>query len=239
MFGSLASVIIHRLHTQEKGILFGRSKCPKCAHKLATIDLIPLVSYISTKFKCRYCKEPIALIYPFLELFMGIGFFVTAVLTGISNIPLLIFNLFIAFIFIVLSFYDILFREVPDEVVIPAFVIVILFNSLSSVFLFVDIIVGVTIPVIFFGALFFLSRGKWLGGGDVRIGALMGALLAWPNILIGLFLGYVFGAIFSVFGLITKKLSRKSQIPFAPFLLLGTYIAMFWGQEILNWYLSI
>ncbi|MBN1258843.1 prepilin peptidase, partial [Candidatus Peregrinibacteria bacterium] len=101
-----------------------------------------------------------------------------------------------------------------------------------------NLITGIAIPVFFFGFLFAISKGNWLGGGDIRIGALMGAILGWPNVLIGLFLGYIFGAVFSLTGLLTKQLHRKSQIPFAPFLLLGTYITMFWGQEILAWYLA-
>jgi len=238
-FGSFASVIIHRLHTQEKGMLMGRSKCPKCAHTLGVVDLIPLVGYLVNQFKCRYCKEPISLMYPFLELFMGCSFFLTAALTGLDSIPLLVFNLLIAFVFVTLSFYDILFKEVPDSVVLPAFIAALLFNATLGGFSLQSLGLGVMVPVLFFATLFFASRGKWLGGGDVRIGAMMGALLGWPGILVALFLAYLTGSVFSVIGLLTKKLTRKSQIPFAPFLILGTYITMFWQQELLSWYFGL
>lgn len=238
-FGSFASVVIHRLHKQEEGILFGRSKCPHCAKELGVIDLIPLVSYVANQFKCRYCRESIALTYPLLELIMGSLFFLTAALTGLGDIFLLIFNLFITFAFVVLAFYDILFQEVPDEIVLPTVIITILFALLAKIHTGTDVLVGMLVPIFFFGLLFYGSQGKWLGGGDVRIGALMGALLAWPDVLIGLFLGYLLGAIYSLLGMAAGKLKRKSQIPFAPFLLTGTYITLFWGKDILSWYLAV
>ncbi|MBU0727606.1 prepilin peptidase, partial [Patescibacteria group bacterium] len=113
------------------------------------------------------------------------------------------------------------------------------FLAVSGVFTITNLLLAVGVPVLFFGALFFISKGQWLGGGDIRIGALMGALLGWPIVLISLFIGYFIGAIFSLFGLVFGKISRKSQIPFAPFLLIGTYVAMFWGREILEVYLNL
>jgi prepilin signal peptidase PulO-like enzyme (type II secretory pathway) len=238
ILGSFASLLIPRLHKHEKGIILGRSHCPKCGHKLGAKDLVPFFSYLIGGAKCRYCKKPISFFYPFLELVMGSAFVLTAFLTGVSGVPLLVFYLFITFIFVVLTFYDFLYKEIPDEVVLPAFVISFLFIGLTNVYSFMDLLIGAAIPVTFFGLLFFGSKGKWLGGGDIRIGALMGTLLGWPGILVGLFLGYVLGAVYSIIGLIAKKLTRKSQIPFAPFLLIGTYITIFWGQRILDWYLD-
>ncbi len=239
IFGSFAGLIIHRLRTKQKGIWFGRSKCPKCKHELGIADLIPLVGYLINGRKCRYCKKKISAFYPFIELVMGCMFVLTALLVGIHTIDLLAFYLLITFVFVVLTIYDFLYKEIPDEVVLPAFFVSFLFLGINGVHSFASLAIGVGIPVAFFSILFFGSRGKWLGGGDIRIGALMGALLGWPNILIGLFLGYLLGAVFSLTGLVTKQLTRKSQIPFAPFLLIGAYIAMFWGKEIVSWYLNV
>lgn len=168
---------------------------------------------------------------------MGASFVLTVYLTGVSVIHSAVFYLFLTFIFVVLTFYDFLFKEVPDEVVVPAAIVSFLYFWLTGVYPVTSLLIGMAIPITFFALLFFGSGGKWLGGGDIRIGALMGAALGWPFILIGLFLGYLLGAIFSMIGLISKKLTRRSQIPFAPFLLIGTYIAIFWGQRILDWYL--
>jgi prepilin signal peptidase PulO-like enzyme (type II secretory pathway) len=102
-----------------------------------------------------------------------------------------------------------------------------------------DGLLGLIVPTLFFGLLFFGSRGRWLGGGDLRIGLIMGAVLGYPMVILGLFLGYVFGAVFSVVGLLTKKVTRKSKIPFAPFLLLGTYVTLFWGEIVWEWYFGM
>lgn len=238
-FGSFASVIIHRLHTKQKGIFWGRSKCPKCKHILDIIDLIPIVGCLINKMKCKYCKKPISMSYPILELVMASMFLATTIFTGFSNIALLLFYLFLTFVFVLLSFYDIFFQEIPDEISLPTIVITGLGAYLLHLHTGSDLLLGFFVPVAFFAALFLGSGGKWLGGGDVRIGAIMGFLLGWPNVLTGLFLGYLFGSVFSAIGLISGKLNRKSPIPFGPFLFLGTYVALFWGNDILNWYLGL
>ncbi len=238
-FGSFASVIIHRLHTNRRGIFLGRSECPECHRVLGARDLIPLLSYCINKFKCRFCKKPILFRYPLLEIVMGLGFGITSLLVGFESFGSLIFYIFIAFTFVTLSFYDLLFQEVADEIALPAIGITLLFMILTKSLSLGSLGLGLLVPVFFFGFLFWVSKGEWLGGGDIRIGALMGALLGRPVILVGLFLGYLLGAIYSLVGMFFKKLNRKSHIPFAPFLLLGTYIALFWGRDIMDWYLNI
>ena len=238
-FGSFASVLIHRLHTQDKSIFGARSFCPKCATKLKARDLVPVVSYLINKFRCRFCEKPIAFRYPLLEICMAGIFFLTTALIGTGDVTQAVFHLFIAFVFIVLAFYDFLFKEIPDQISLPAIFIVILFMLLNDVHTPLNLTIGIVIPVVFFGLLHFGSKGRWLGGGDIRIGALMGALLGYPMILTGLFFGYLFGSIYSLVGLALKKFGRQTQIPFAPFLLLGTYVAMFWGQAVLDWYFAL
>lgn len=236
VFGSFASALIHRLHTQKRGLFTGRSVCPKCDKKLAARDLVPVLSYLWNKLKCRFCKEPIAFRYPLLEISMAGIFLLTTALIGTGDMTTYAFHLIMSFVFIVLIFYDFLFKEVPDEISLPAFFVATLFAFLNESFTTINLIIGITIPVLFFGILHFGSKGRWLGGGDIRIGALMGALLGYPMILTGLFFGYLFGSIYSLGGLALKQFTRKSQIPFVPFLLFGTYVAMFWGQEVLDWY---
>ncbi len=238
-FGSFASLVIHRLHTRDKSLLGARSFCPKCATQLGVRDLVPVFSYLVNKFKCRFCKKPISVRYPLLELSMAGIFFLTVALVGTGDVTQTLFYLFIAFVFIVLTFYDFLFQEIPDQISLPAIFITILYVLLNGVHTPLNLAIGIAIPVIFFGTLHFGSKGRWLGGGDIRIGALMGALLGYPMILTGLFFGYLFGSIYSLTGLALKKFGRQTQIPFAPFLLLGAYVALFWGQSILDWYFAL
>ncbi len=237
-FGSFASVIIHRLHSRQKGILWGRSKCPRCENELGVLDLIPVVSYVINKAKCRFCKKSISSRYPILELSMAGLFLLTTHLVGWSNIAHLVFYLLVTFVFVVLTFYDFWFKEVPDEVSIPAIIFVLIYMAGFKQMTPFSLTLGVGVPVLFFGSLFFGSRGRWIGGGDIRIGALMGGLLGWPMILMGLFLGYLTGAFYSLIGLAIGKFNRRTQIPFVPFLLLGTYITIFWGTKLLTWYQS-
>jgi len=238
-FGSFASVVIHRLRTREGGWITGRSKCPKCDHVLGARDLIPLFSYLFGRFKCHYCKKKISKLYPLLELAMGGGFLLTAWLTGFENPLLLTYYLIITFVFVTVSFYDILFQEIPDEISLPTIALLASVGLLAPLHTWESLLVGLAVPVVFFGVLFLGSGGRWLGGGDVRIGAIMGLLLGWPQVVVALFLAYLLGSIFSVVGLITKKLSRKSPIPFGPFLFIGAYATLFWGQDILNWYFGM
>lgn len=236
MLGSFASVIIHRLHTGEKGIFMGRSKCPHCQHLLGVRDLVPVLSYLSTGGKCRYCKKTIPLRYPLLEVSMGGLFLLTSYLVGFEDTGNLIFYLFISFVFTLLTFYDFLHQEVPDEISLPTLGISIVFFLITQQMQWTGMLLGMGIPLLFFGLLYFGSQGRWIGGGDLRIGALMGSLLGWPLIILGLFLGYLTGAIYSAGGLLLGKFTRKSRIPFVPFLLLGTYLSLFWGNWILEWY---
>jgi len=235
-FGSFASVVIHRLHTQEKGMLWGRSKCPRCENQLGALDLIPVISYVINKAKCRFCKKSISSRYPLLELSMAGLFLLTSYLVGFESPPQLVFYLLIAFVFVLLTFYDFLFKEVPDEISIPSIILVVIYMLGFKQMEITSLALGIGVPVLFFGSLFFGSQGRWIGGGDIRIGALMGGLLGWPMILLGLFLGYLSGSFYSLIGLAIGKFNRRTQIPFVPFLLLGTYIAIFWGSDLLNWY---
>jgi prepilin signal peptidase PulO-like enzyme (type II secretory pathway) len=236
-FGSFTSVMIHRLRTQKGSIIYGRSRCPKCKHVLRPTDLIPLISYLAYKGKCRYCKKKIPNRYPIIELTMGAFFVLTTIMVGPGSFWLLTYYLTVTFIFVLLSFYDIFYQEVPDEISLPTILLVGIVGHAAHLHPIGSLWTGFAIPVLFFSALFFGSQGRWLGGGDIRIGAIMGFLLGCPNILVALFLAYFIGALFSLYGLITKKYTQKSPIPFGPFLFLGAYIALFWGADLINWYM--
>jgi prepilin signal peptidase PulO-like enzyme (type II secretory pathway) len=177
--------------------------------------------------------------YPILEFTMGLFFVITAVMTPPLHPFVLGYHLLITFIFVLLSFYDFLFQEVPDEISLPMIIATGVAGYFGHLYSTSDLLIGFAVPVLFFGALFLGSRGKWLGGGDVRIGAIMGFILGWPNIITGLFLGYLLGSVYSAVGLLTGRLTRKSPIPFGPFLFLGTYIALFWGKDIISWYMGM
>ncbi len=239
LFGSFASVINERLYRGEKGILAGRSRCPKCKKTLRWIHLIPLLSYVLLGGHCAFCRKKISRKYPLLELTMAATFALTPLLpqAQTSNLSLA-FYLFVAFISIIVAAYDLEHQEVADEIILPAAAVALAYQILIAKIPINDLLLGMAIPIGFFGMLFGMSRGKWIGGGDLRVGAFMGALLGWPQIMVGLFAAYLLGSVISLGGMATGQLHRKSRVPFAPFLLAGTYVALFRGQELLNWYLG-
>ncbi|MDP4008432.1 MAG: prepilin peptidase [Candidatus Peregrinibacteria bacterium] len=251
MIGSFISVLIHRIHENKPGILLGRSQCTQCKYKLRPLDLIPLFSYIFTRGKCRSCKKSISLTYPALELMTGFTFLALYLFTpsifelhevtyntGYLHTVLFYYFTFTALIFT--FFYDLKYLEISDRILLPLIIIGIILPFTPNYFLEPkDMALGLLIPIAFFAFQIIISKGKWIGGGDLRIGAVMGVLLGWKAVLLALFVGYCIGAVISLLLLTSKKFTRKSMIPFGPFLVIGTYIAFFYGEAIIKWYLEL
>jgi prepilin signal peptidase PulO-like enzyme (type II secretory pathway) len=99
--------------------------------------------------------------------------------------------------------------------------------------------IGVLVGMAFFALQYLVSRGTWIGKGDIRIGALMGAILGWKILIIALAISYFFGGGIALYLILTHRKTRKDSIPFGPFLVVGTFIAMIWGERILEWYLGL
>lgn len=251
IIGSFLSVVISRLETDES-IVFGRSKCPKCNNNLRSYELVPLLSFVILKGKCRHCKERISTLYPFVELVTGIFFALlyfrfADVLTGINLYLFLALYMLIIMAFIVIFFIDIFHYIIPDKVVIPAIVLsviaVILCVTLKLDFLvykpeIMNIILGPIIAGGFFLILVAASKEKWMGWGDVKLGTLLGIVLGYPLILVALFFSFTIGSIVSIILIVAKKKTRKDIISFGPFLVIGALIALFVGKFIINWYLG-
>ena len=251
--GSFLSVVIPRIKKNEKGIVLGRSRCPHCKHQLGAGELIPIASYIFQKGLCRNCKQKISPFYPSIEILTAVFFALIFIKfnpfteeifnVGTKEIALRITMLGIAFIYagilVATFFYDLLYMEIPDKILIPGiiFALTATISPLSPHL--IDALIGASIPVIFFGLQIFISKGKWIGGGDIRIGAFMGLILGYKGVLLALFLSYIIGAIISSFLLLTKKTTLKTQIPFGPFLAMGTMITFLFRDEILNWYFNL
>lgn len=238
-FGSFANVIIMRLRTGEKGIMTGRSHCPKCQHLLHFFDLIPLFSWLFLKGKCRYCSQPIAKQYPLIELILGLIFafvYLGFVFSGIQNWFYLIWLLFIFFTLFLIFVYDFLYMEIPDEISLPTILILFGFTFFPFTPTWQAAFAGASIPLLFFGVQFVVSKGKWIGEGDFRLGIIMGLILGWKLTIVALCFAYILGSIIGVFVLSLKIKKLSSQLPFGPFLILGTILSLIWGTQALNWY---
>ncbi len=264
IIGSFLNCAIYRLEVGEGP--FGRSYCPKCKRVLCWHDLIPVLSFIILKGKCRYCQKPISLQYPLVEFATGILFILIfwhlnfaanlgePRLRGGFDLAFefwildLIYYLLISCFLIIIFVYDFKHYIIPDKALYPAIIITFIYKLVgiwnlglgwNLEFGHWDFIFAAFLTSLFFLAIVLISRGAWMGMGDVKFAVFMGLFLGFPKTLAALFIAFFIGAIIGVGLILAKKKGLKSEIPFGPFLVFGTLAALFWGDSLLNWYLSL
>ena len=261
--GSFLGAVNYRLKVAED-IVFKRSHCPHCKKQIRWYDNVPLLSFVVLWGKCRECEEKISWKYPAVELLTGLlyaavawkflggwGISAEKMLTG-NDVVEMSFWLFTVSYLVLVFFHDLSFMLIPDAAVYPAIVVTLLFQywkylqgPLGIATLknpFVGAFFAALVASLFFFFLIWVSRGKWIGGGDVKLGFLAGVIVGWPKILFVLFFAYMIGAIASLILIVMKKKTWKSQIPFGPFLVAGILIVMFFSEQIQFWanrYLNI
>jgi leader peptidase (prepilin peptidase) / N-methyltransferase len=239
IIGSFLNCVIFRLE-KEESFLKGRSYCPRCKKTLQAIDLIPILSFLILRGKCRYCHKKISKQYPLVELATAILFVLIFQYFGAGfNFAGLMFSLAIFCFLIVIFVYDLKHFLIPDKIIYPAIALALvyhLFDFKNLLFSFLPSALG---GFVFFLIIFLISRGKWLGFGDVKLVFLLGLFLGFPNFLVAFFLSFTIGAIIGIGLIVLERKKLKSEVPFAPFLVAGTLIAFFWGEKMLNWYLSL
>ncbi len=253
VIGSFLNCLIYRLENGQN-FLMGRSFCPRCKHILAFWDLIPVFSFLILKGKCRYCHQKISLQYPLIEFITGILFvlvfwvwnlgFNWSLGFGIWDFITILYYLLITCFLIVIFVYDFRHYIIPDKIIYPAIATVLLYRAfeicLSAEALAKAENLGFgALPTLFFAAIVLLSRGRWMGVGDIKLAFLMGLFLGFPNILVALFFGIFLGAIIGLGLVISGQKTLKSEIPFGPFLVTGTFTALFLGQKIIEWYSNL
>ena len=224
-----------------------RSYCPKCRKQIVWYDNIPILSFIILKGKCRYCQKKISWQYPAIELITGllfilawnmnVDFSTVSYELWVMSYVKLFRDWFIISVMIVIFIYDLRWYLILDKVTIPAGIVVLLFN-LALGFNLWNLLISGIIGGSFFLVQFLISKGKWVGGGDIRLGALMGLILGWPNVILAIFLAYIIGSVVAIGLLISRKKKWGSMVPMGIFLSTATIIILFWGEFILNWYLG-
>ncbi len=233
--GSFLNVVIFRIDNI-KTILSDRSHCPKCKQTLSWLDLIPFVSFLLLRGKCRYCDESISWQYPLVELSTALVFTVLFSLFGLGLG--LLFYLIIFSILIVVFVYDL-----KHELILEEFVWVALALTLAGAWYFggfgvFDMLLGGLICGGIPAILVFVSKEKWMGAGDIKLGFLLGALVGYPQAIFLLFCSFILGSIVGIILLSTKKKGIKDSVPFAPFLILAGLTTLIWGNYFINWYLG-
>jgi len=241
--GSFLNCVIFRLE-RGKSFLKGRSYCPHCKHKLAWYDLIPVLSFVTLRRRCRYCKKLISWQYPIVELATGI-LFVLVINTQLSainyqlSIISSIYYLLIVSFLIIIFIYDFKHFIILDKVLFPIIAISFLYLIANNQLSIINYSFSAFGASGFFLLIYLFSRGKYLGFGDVKLAILLGLLLGWPRIILALFLSFLIGGIIGLGLIVLSKKKLKSEVPFAPFLIFGTLVALFWGEQIISWYLSL
>jgi leader peptidase (prepilin peptidase)/N-methyltransferase len=254
--GSFVNALVWRLHAQNKSkaskdlsILKGRSMCPDCKHILAWHDLIPIVSWLSLRGKCRYCQKPISIQYPIVELTAAIVFAGSYVFwpdtVHLEGQWLLLGTWLIASVgLLALAVYDLRWMLLPNKVIYPTlaaaaggrlvYIAAYEPRKLHALFLWV---LSVAIASGVFFILFIVSKGKWIGYGDVRLGLITGTLLADPaKSLAMLFLSSLIGTLFILPALRNGNKNLASRLPYGPFLIIATAILVVFGDSLLDWY---
>lgn len=252
MIGSFINVLVYRLNVAES-FVSGRSKCPKCHHTINWYDNIPVISFVLLKFQCRSCKEKISWQYPLVELSTGLLFATVASVffnaSDPANWSFVIYLLGVISALVVIFVYDLLYLEIPDVILWPAVAWALAFGLFFNFYGaaasqnmnlgFFSKLTAAGAAFAFFFLLSKLSKEKWMGMGDAYLAILLGLILGWPQIILALFLAFFIGSIYGIILILAKMKTMKSQVPFAPFLVLGTLIALFFYESIISWYLKI
>lgn len=240
--GSFLNCVIYRLE-QKESFLKGRSYCPNCKHQLFAPDLIPVLSFLSLKGRCRYCRRPISWQYPLVEL--ATGFVFTLVFHQFSTVGLasVVYFWAISSFLIIIFLYDLKHYLISDKVIYTAIALSGAWYLISGIFYAKDFafsaLYSAGLAALFFFLIVLVSKGKWMGEGDVKLAFFMGLFLGWPKIIVALFIAFFTGAIIGIGLMVLKKKTLKSEIPFGPFLVLGTFAALLFGEKIINWYLNL
>jgi len=240
IIGSFSNVCIFRIPKKES-IVFPSSHCTSCQHRIKAIDNIPVLSYIFLKGKCRNCGEKISIRYPTVELLTAVIYILIYSIYGWTIITLI--YLILSSALIIISFIDLDEQIIPDEISLPGIIlgfIISFFMPYITVYnSFFGILAGggiIYIIAILGSAIF---KKEAMGGGDVKLAAMIGAFLGWKLVILSLFVGFFMGAVAGLFLIGLKIKSKEDLIPFGPFIVLGSFIAMFWGNNILSWYFGL
>lgn len=235
LFGSFGNVLIYRL--PEGKIPNGRSRCRHCDHVLGVLDLIPIISFAARLARCAYCKQKISWQYPVIELLSGLLFLVALHVTQYYLVGALFLALCL-WLLLIISTIDFKVQGIPDLLSFP-------FIALSfaySLFMGSFDPVALSLGVAFLGGQWLVSRGTWVGSGDIILIVGIGALVGqWQLMLVCMFLAYIFGSMYAAFLLIRHQGNTKKTLAFGPFLSFALLVTLLFGIRILRdiYYVSI
>ncbi len=239
IIGSFLNVCIYRI-PREESISFPPSHCTDCSHPLAWYDLIPIISYIFLRGKCRYCGGAISPRYFVIEALNGIIYFLLYRHFGLS-LEFAFYSLLLS-TFIVMSVIDLHHQIIPDGTVLLVLIFTVIYKA-SAYFMYnTPLLLRDSAYGFLAGGLLFLGiavvSGGAMGGGDIKLISVLGLMLGFKKTVLSILLSFFIGALISITLLITGRKGRKDPIPFGPFINIGFLIATFWGNSIISWYIN-
>ncbi len=245
LVGSFLNVLILRTKSG-KSFVTGRSECPKCHKALSWYELVPVLSYAIQKGRCRGCRARISPQYPLVELLTGAVYAGLYLAIGTGSQQAVFYLgvwLAAASLLIAAAVYDLHWMILPDRFMIPLILIgiinVIVLNTIFDQSVLIPRLIAAVVFALFFTTLWLVSSGKWLGDGDIRLAFAMGLLLSLEQLLVAVFFAFNIAAVVAIGLLIGKKKARHDALPLGPFLIIGTFISLFFGQAIMKLYLAI
>lgn len=250
--GSFVNVMIYRTVEGENWVK-GRSRCDACKKKIAWYDNIPLLSFVVLGGRCRSCKKPISIQHPIIELLFGmlfgwwylIGFTFFKLVESPLSVIQPLFWLSVGILLLIIFAADWLYQIIPDlanyALIILAFGYRLGLSAVGAM-QWRDMIGALAAGVSLMGLLWFIfwvTKERGMGFGDVKFALGMGILLGWPRALIAILLAFWLGAIMGVILILSRLKGLKDKIAFGPFLVLATAVALVWGQPLWQWYWSL
>jgi len=237
--GSFSNVCIYRIPRNES-IVYPASHCPKCRSNISPKDNIPLLSYILLKGRCRNCKNKISIQYPTVEFLTGLIYLIIYLTYGLSVQTLIYIILSSALI--IIAFVDLNEQVILGVLSLPGIVIGLILSFFVPYISFINsalgIIIGGGIILIIRLAGSLIFKKESMGLGDIELTAMIGAFLGWRYIIISMFLGFFLGALAGIILIFSKIKSREDVIPFGPFIVMGSFITLLWGEKIFLWYMG-
>jgi leader peptidase (prepilin peptidase)/N-methyltransferase len=235
VIGSFLNVVIARLPAG-RSLWHPRSACPDCGAGIAWHDNVPVLSFVALRGRCRACGTRIAWRYPLVEVATAGLFGLTAAVLG--PIPFLVPALALVAALVAITGIDLHHQIIPDVITLPGIAAGVLANLATGHAGWASSLLGILVG----GGLFLviiLASGGGMGGGDMKLGAMLGAFLGWQIVLLTIFLAVLGGGLVALLLLATRTRGRKDPVPFGPFLAAGGVVGLLWGERVVTWYLRI
>jgi len=246
LIGSFLNVVVHRVPLGES-IVSPPSTCPRCSNPIRPRDNVPVLGWVLLRGRCRDCGEPISRRYPLVEAATGVAFGLVAwfALSGERTPAVLPALLYLAAISIALALIDVDVRRLPDVIVLPSYVVLLVLLGVASLvegdwWPFVRALIGMVAGFGFYFLLAFVYPAG-MGFGDVKLAGVLGMVLAWfgwAQLVVGGFLGFLLGGVVGILLILARLATRKSMIPFGPYMILGAWLALVWGDDLTSAYLG-